>query len=80
LLTLYFREGCHLCSEMEQLVGELLDASEYRLEKVDIDQKPELRERYNVLVPVLMLGSTELCHHFLDLEAVRAGLAGYNGT
>jgi len=80
LLTLYFREGCHLCSEMEQLVGELLDASEYRLEKVDIDQTHELRERYNVLVPVLMLGSTELCHHFLDLEAVRAGLAGYNGT
>ena len=64
---------------MEELVHELLDDSEYRLEKVDIDQVSELRERFNVLVPVLMLGRTELCHHFLDLEAVRVGLAGYNG-
>lgn len=71
LLTLYYREGCHLCEDMEQQLPELLDEGSYRLEKIDIDADDTLRESYNVRVPVLCCDDEEVCEHFLDLEALR---------
>lgn len=45
---------------------------------IDIDRDPtvsdERRHHYNALVPVLCVEDTEICHHFLDLEALRTGL------
>ncbi|MFK7892529.1 MAG: glutaredoxin family protein [Granulosicoccus sp.] len=77
-LTLYRREGCHLCEDMEQQLAELLEPGSHSLERVDIDEDETLRDQFNVRVPVLFLGELELCEHFLDLEAVRLALAGYN--
>jgi len=37
LLTLYYREGCHLCEDMEGLLHELLPSGSFRLDRVDID-------------------------------------------
>ncbi len=79
-LTLYFRDGCHLCEEMQELLGELLDPASYQLKRVDIDADPALRAEYNELVPVLKLGETELCRYFLDLKSVQQALAGYNSV
>ena len=59
-LVLYFREGCHLCEDMEQLLGELLEPGSFRLTRVDIDEHPSLTEAYNVRVPVLSLVRTPL--------------------
>ena len=80
VLTLLVREGCHLCEDMAAQLHELLPKDSFRLERVDIDLDPGLREQHNVRVPVLMLAGEELCHHFLDLQAVREGLAGYTGS
>ncbi len=89
VLTLLHREGCHLCEEMEGLLHELLEPGSFELRRTDIDEHPALLAEHHVRVPVLFLGdvpatgavserpATELCHHFLDLEAVRAALAGY---
>ncbi|MEE9320582.1 MAG: glutaredoxin family protein [Granulosicoccus sp.] len=77
-LTLFFREGCHLCEDLEQQLEQLLPRGSYRLLRVDIDDNPALRERYNERVPVLAHDEIELCHHFLDLQAVRQVLASYN--
>lgn len=77
VLTLLYREGCHLCEDMQQQLTELLPAGAYRLHRIDIDERPELRQQHHTRVPVLLLGSDELCHHFLDLKAVQEGLAGY---
>lgn len=77
-LTLYWRDGCHLCEDLEQTLAELVDASRYQLTRVDIDQDEALRQRYNADVPVLCLHDEELCRHFLDLTAVEAALASYN--
>ena len=63
---------------MEQTLAELIDASAYRLIRVDIDRCDTLRARYNERVPVLCLNGEELCRHFLDLSAVEAALASYN--
>ncbi len=77
VLTLLYREGCHLCEDMEQQLAELLPAGAFSLHRVDIDEHPELRAQHNARVPVLLLAGNELCHHFLDLQAVREGLASY---
>lgn len=77
-LTLHYREGCHLCEDMEQLLQELLEPGSYRLRRIDIDSNEQLTQAYNVRVPVLSLNGIELCEHFLDLDAVRSALSSYN--
>lgn len=77
-LTLYIRQGCHLCQDMEQQIHELLEPGSYRLTLVDIDSDKALQIRYNESVPVLKVTDTEICHHFLDLNALRVAQAGYN--
>lgn len=73
-LTLYYREGCHLCEDMEEQLYELLDANSFSLKKVDIDSCEALRVAYNVRVPVLFCGQNEICEHFLDLQALQNAL------
>ena len=78
MLELLYRTGCHLCDEMRDLLAELLPEGSYQLMERDIDEDPALRAAHDVRVPVLRLGGEELCHHFLDLEAVRTALASYH--
>ena len=74
LLTLYSRIGCHLCDDMIALVYEFRKDYNFRLEVVDIDRDPLLKQRFNELVPVLSRDGQEICHHFLDLVALRESL------
>ncbi|MFK8078735.1 MAG: glutaredoxin family protein [Granulosicoccus sp.] len=81
-LTLYYREGCHLCEDLERQLPELLKPDSYRLLKVDIDTDDALKHAYNIRVPVLKCEDHEVCEHFLDLEALHKALeralASYN--
>jgi hypothetical protein len=47
----------------------------FEVDIVDIDSEPKLIRRYDELVPVLVAEGRELCHYFLDEDAVRAYLA-----
>jgi len=69
-LTLYFREGCHLCEAMLQALRGLQPCLGFALLPVDIDRDPLLRQRYDEWVPVLCHGERELCHYQLDEQAV----------
>ncbi len=73
-LTLYSRRGCHLCDEMRSLLQDFSTDYTYRIEVVDIDTDPDLKERFNEWVPALYRGSEEICHHFLDLKRLEAAL------
>ena len=42
---------------------------------VDVDRDPALEEKWGDKVPVLLDGEREICHYFLDVEAVEARLA-----
>ena len=77
-LTLYYREDCHLCEDLEQQLVELLEPGSHILRRIDIDEDETLKQAYNVRVPVLICDNIELCEHFLDLEAVKGALASYN--
>ena len=67
-LTLYYREGCHLCDDMAFSLRALLADTAHRVKHVDIDRDEALRQRFTADVPVLCHGDEVVCKHFLDLE------------
>ena len=84
VLTLYWREYCHLCHDMlAQLLAlreELGGEERFAVDILDVDADPALEARYDELVPVLTARDrngleNELCHYHLAPDAVRAYLA-----
>lgn len=74
--TLYSRSYCHLCDDMLQALHAVGIAAPYTVEVIDVDADPELLAQYDELVPVLMASRAgeppqQLCHYFLDHEALR---------
>jgi glutaredoxin len=63
---MYTRAGCHLCEETRDTLQAALEARVLRgapiavVREIDIDADPELRARFNDLVPVLAFNGTEL--------------------
>lgn len=74
-LTLYYREGCHLCETMLQALRGLQPRLEFEIRLLDIDRDPRLAQRYDEWVPVLLGGEQEICHYHLDQAALEAFLA-----
>lgn len=70
LLTLYGRADCHLCEAMHEELTVLAQSHGFRIQRVDIDGHPQLEERYATDIPVLVHEEHELCHYFLDAQAV----------
>jgi len=80
-LTLYYREGCHLCEAMLQALRGLQTCLDFDLQLQDIDRDPQLAQRYDEWVPVLLGGGQEICHYFLDQPALESFLrAGCSGS
>ena len=52
-LLLFSRADCHLCDQAEALVNALLIGTPWQLTKVDIDNDPVLKQRYQTNIPVL---------------------------
>ena len=75
-LTLLGRSYCHLCHEMEVALAPLAEEFGASVTVLDVDSDPALEARYDQLVPALLHGEAELCHHFLDEPKVREYLAG----
>ena len=73
-LTVFERAGCHLCDDMVSTLSEWESELRFELERVDVDTSPDLVTRYGARVPVLVHGSIEICHFFLDLDALRRAL------
>jgi len=69
-LTLYFREGCHLCDDMRRELYPFIQQHEITLKEIDIDQDVILKNKYNVKVPVLCMDEEEICHYFFDRDRV----------
>lgn len=73
-LTLYMREGCHLCDEAKAVMMPLLSQFGARLHEIDIDDDPVLRERYTDDVPVIFVGAQFFAKHRLDAASLRRKL------
>lgn len=70
-VTLYYRQGCHLCEDLTLQLAELQETEQFDIESIDVDSNGELRERYGSLVPVIEGNGKELCRYYLDEVALR---------
>ncbi|MBX3673862.1 MAG: glutaredoxin family protein [Burkholderiales bacterium] len=52
----------------------LRDRLGFAIEVVDVDASAALEEKWGDKVPVLLDGEIEICHYFLDVEALEARL------
>ena len=73
-ITIYQRDGCHLCeiasAQLEQLQGEY----EFELEQIDIDSDDDLHRLYLERIPVIALDGEELYDFEIDLQDLKSRL------
>lgn len=79
-ITLYIREGCHLCEEMLDALTCMQQEYAFQIASVDIDEDGVLREKYNADVPVAIYQNTLLFRHFFNEEAFRLALEDTKST
>ena len=66
-LTLVTRAECGLCEEMHAEIEQLRRTHPLpEIEVLDVDADPELKRRFNLEVPVLLLDGALVCQQELD--------------
>ncbi|MBK7249961.1 MAG: glutaredoxin family protein [Gammaproteobacteria bacterium] len=74
-LTVVHREDCALCDEMIAELGALAATRTLPpLELLDVDSSRDLKKRYGLDVPVLLLDGAVVCRHRLDVAALERQL------
>lgn len=59
VITLYSRNGCHLCEQAKKTLLELKGDYRFTLEEVDIEKSEELTELYGLSIPVVLVNGEE---------------------
>ena len=65
-VTLYGRDGCHLCDDAREALERVRARTPFLLEEVDITTDDELHRRYLERIPVVCLDGRELFDFFVD--------------
>jgi hypothetical protein len=68
MLTLHFytRPGCTLCDSALAVVKRVQQRVPFQLQIQNIDENPELKARYDTVIPVVTCENTELARSFID--------------
>ena len=74
-VTLYGRDGCHLCDDARVVLERLRAATPFDLQLVDIESDDDLFRRYLERIPVISLNGEELYDFYVDETDLRARLA-----
>jgi hypothetical protein len=74
-VTLYGKPGCHLCEDAELLLSLLERSYPIALTKVDITADPQLFERYQWEIPVVVTPHGQVSGR-IDARALRRILEG----
>lgn len=67
-VKIYSRAGCHLCEVAERAIRRSACSDEIELEVINIDDDPELKERYTNDVPVILVNDEEVARHRLSAD------------
>jgi glutaredoxin len=77
-ITLYSKEGCHLCENAKEALFELEDDFEIELKEVDITTRSELFEKYKYTIPVMVVDDAIVLESRIDARKIYRALAeGY---
>jgi thiol-disulfide isomerase/thioredoxin len=74
VITVYSREGCHLCDDALGVLRPLAAEFAVPVEVVDIEADDDLHRRFLERIPVVSLDGDELYDFFVDEEDLRSRL------
>ncbi len=74
VVTLYGRDGCHLCDQALGLLRELAPAIGFEIEQVDIEADEALLQRYEFAIPVIAVGEREVARAPISAGALEDAL------
>jgi glutaredoxin len=67
-VIIYSRPGCHLCEEAKEAIRAASCEGEYTLDEMNIENDPELLERYKDDIPVITFNGVEAFRHRLTSD------------
>jgi len=70
-VTIYSRQGCHLCDQMKAVVERVGRSVAIAVEEVDISTDPALEARFGVDIPVLLVGGRKAAKYRVTEEELR---------
>ena len=73
-VTLYRRKHCSLCDDALLELRALSDEMAFNIVERDIDDDPELRLRYDEIVPVIAVDDTDFARAPIDFDELRSVL------
>jgi len=68
-VTVYSRQGCHLCEDAENFLESLREELNFAIEVIDIDEDAELVKLYSDQVPVIHIDGVH--HDFYKVDPTR---------
>jgi len=74
VVTVYSRQGCHLCDVAIETLASVQDELGFEIEKILIDGDPELTSKYGEEVPVIQIDGKHHDIFRVDLERFRSSL------
>jgi len=79
-VTLYAREGCHLCDEARaELLALRAGGAKFELREVDIESDERLHRELLELIPVVEVDGRRVSELLPDADAVRSRLDTLSG-
>ncbi|CAB4532475.1 unannotated protein [freshwater metagenome] len=69
LITVYSRQGCHLCENAEEALADLKNELDFNLEVIFIDGNIDLEKLYGHEVPVIHIDGEH--HDFYKVDPIR---------
>ena len=74
VVTIYSRENCHLCDVALEALKSVEAELDFKIEKIYIDQDPDLVKRYGEEVPVIHIDGKHHDMFRVDLDRFRSSL------
>lgn len=68
VIRLYTRPECCLCDDMKHALKQQQQHYDFSVEIYNIDKQPELKEKLNDYIPVVMWGQEVICYHRFDQQ------------
>lgn len=79
-VTLYTRQGCHLCEDAHAVLEKSRQRHPFHLDIIDVDADPQLVAQYNECVPVVMIDGKVRFRGRVDLVLLERTLRGAGGS
>ncbi len=75
-VVVYSRNGCHLCDIVKETLRQFEGAADFQMLEVDIDDDPQLQQKYNEEVPVVFIDGRKVFKYHMDGQRFLRALAG----